>query len=524
MHSAPGRAVLALLLALAAGCAGPKAPPSSMDRDLPIDGWLLVESPGLAIVSAGGEQRTLELVHDLQVFRAVARTLTHASVEPRVPMQILLFPNERAYAYYRPYRHVAGETQPSSRGFVLSMSADSPTLHQVLFHEYTHFLLFNQSPSYPQWYHEGFAEVLGSVSIREHVVTVGSLVGPRESTLIRADRLPPLEAVLGARSYQEVWKQLDGFYAQSWLLTHLLVLGEYAGYPRRTDSLRAYLARLQRSSDWRAAFDASFPEGLDALAKDLESYRQRVVGESFVPRLRLDARKLNGVETAVSLRPLAPADAAVELGAGYLDRGTYAARYAERVFERALERDPAHARAHAGLAEARSMLGDFVRASAELERAVSGAPDDAFVLRARGAVLLLQADSLREKDAAGADAARASAREVLRRAIALEPDVPEAGVLLGRSYLGAPGDAAEGVAALAAACAVLPWDDDTNLDLARLYLQTGQPGRALPHVERVLRWADGAALEQARALKGEIEKSAPGADSAATPRADGTGS
>lgn len=515
---------LALALGLLAACwaRGPKAPPASMDRAIGLDGWLLVTSPGIEIASAAGERRTLELARELQIFRALARALSQAPVEPRLPTRVVVFRDRQAYEHFGS-RHTAGEFHWGLRGFVLVMSADDTSARHTLFHEYVHFLLHNQSLSYPTWYDEGFAELLGSASIREHIVTVGALVG-REATLADPERLLPLETLLGARSYADADTRVDGFYAQSWLLAHLLILGHHAGHPRRVDALRSYLAALQTAPDWRRAFDAAFPEGLDALARDLEAYRQRVTGDAYLPRIRLDARKLDGAQAEIDRNALAPADVAAELGAAYLDRGPDSARYAERLFERALERDPAHARARAGLARAQALQGSFDAAFAELARAEASAPDDAFVLRARGAVLLLQADSLSEADAAGAEAARSAARGALRRAVALEPGVPEGRVLLGRSYIGAEGDPAEGLAALAEAHALLPWNEEINLDLARLYAQAGRTEPALEHVDRVLRWSHGDQLEQARALRAEIERGAAGSAARPAERSEAGGS
>jgi len=326
---------------------------------------------------------------------------------------------------------------------------------------------------------------------------------------LRGSATLPLDRVLGARSYDDVSQSLPEFYAQAWLLAHLLHLGHHAGYPRRLEPLRAYLLALQTQPEWRVAFDASFPEGLDALAADVESYRQRVVRDAYVPRIRLDARRLGDVQTRATSSPVAPADVAVELGSVYLDYGKQSAHFAQRLFERALERDPGHARARAGLARAQALRGSFDEARAEIARAEAAAPDDAFVLRAHGAVRLLHAESLEQTgEGARIAEARTAARDALRRAIELEPGAPEGHVLLGRSFVGSADDAAEGLAALGRAHALLPWNEGINLDLARLYAQSGQSERALEHVDRVLRWSHGESLEQARTLRAEIERGA----------------
>jgi tetratricopeptide (TPR) repeat protein len=506
------RAARVLALLALAGCAvgGPEKPPLTMDRDVPLDGWFVVESRHASIVSAAGERRTLELAAQLERLIGVLDGVGSVRrFETRVPATLYLFPDTTAYSYFRP-EGVLGHFSESNRGFFILMGPDYET-RSVLFHEYVHLLMRNQGAfEYPVWYEEGLAELLETTSFREHLISLGAVPGMRASTL-RGSNALRLDQVLGARSYADVPRSLPQFYAQSWLLTHLLHLGHHAGYPRRIESLRAYLLALQTQPDWRAAFDASFPEGLDALAEDLESYRQRVVRDAYIPRIRIDARKLEDVQTGATSRAIDPASVAVELGSVYLDSGKEGAYYAQRLFERALERDPSHARARAGLARAQALHGAFDEAQAEVARAEAMAPDDAFVLRAQGAVLLLGAASREQADGGGrVEAERSAARAALRRAIELEPGAPEGHVLLGWSYLGSADDPAEGLAALGRAHALLPWNEGINLDLARLYAQSGQSERALEHVDRVLRWSHGESLEQARTLRAEIERAGAG--------------
>jgi len=513
VRSLPSRwlALLSLVGCAAAGApAGAPLPPPAMDQRVPLEGWVSVESKHVSIVSAAGEQRTLELAAQLERLIAVLGAIgTAHRFDSRVPATIYLFPDSSAYSFFDP-GNTLGHFYESERGFFILMGPDYET-RAVLFHEYVHLLMRNQgSFEYPMWYEEGLAELIGPTTFREHLISLGGSPGLRTATL-HGGSLLSLDQIVGAGSYDDVSKAMPQFYAQSWLLTHLLHLGHHVGYPRRIDQLRAYLLALQTVPDWRVAFDASFPDGFDALAADLESYRQRVVKDAYLPRIRIDARKLADVELAATSHPIEPVAIGVALGSVYLDQGASSARYAQRLFERALEKEPAHARAHAGLARAHAFLGAFDDAEAELARAEAAAPEDAFVLRARGAVLLLEAPKPSNKVAA---------REALRRAVALEPAVPEGYALLGQSFLGDARNSGEGIAALEHAHAMLPWNEAINLDLARLYAQAGQTDLAIAHVDRVLRWSHGRSLEQARALREEIERDA--ATSGAQGRAGGS--
>jgi Flp pilus assembly protein TadD len=97
--------------------------------------------------------------------------------------------------------------------------------------------------------------------------------------------------------------------------------------------------------------------------------------------------------------------AAVLLDANRLDE-------AEQELRRALELEPGHAEARATRARLLLQRGDAPAARAELEALVTGAPNDADLLNLLGVALAAAGD--------------AGAEPVLRRALALRPDFPEA--------------------------------------------------------------------------------------------------
>jgi tetratricopeptide (TPR) repeat protein len=507
-----------MALVAAVACAGdrPAAPPPEMDRDVRLDGWQRVESRHASLAGVG--PRTEQLASQLEMFVAVLSGVGRVQgVVSRSSVQVYLLPDLPAYLHFGPV-NTAGYFEQTSRGTFMLVSPDVLGARQVLFHEFVHMVMHNQDVlGYPIWYEEGLAEFLGAMTFREHLVSLGGVATQRAPALKGAGLLP-LERILSLRTYSDAGQSLSQFYSQSWLLTHLFHLGHHAGYPKRIEQLGTYLGALQKDADWRTAFDAAFPGGLEAVGSDLDSYRERLVEGSFLPSIRIDTRKLPAIDTRVEMQPIAPADISVELASIHLDNGKGRSRYAQRLFELALERDPQSAPARAGLARAMALQGNFDAARSELARAEVIAPDTEPVVLARGAVMLLEADHLRETDPGRSDAARRAGREALRRARSLAPEATEADVLLGRSYLEVDGDVAEGIEAFGRAHARMPRNDEINLDLARLYVQADDDARALDLLGRILQsWHGGDTVERALALREEIEakrRVAPGRERA----------
>jgi len=504
LHPALRASGLALLLASLAAPgeagAGGRTLPSAVARKFDLEGWSEIRSPLFEIASDADAARVLQLAQQLSTFIAALELVSNVpDFRPRLPLRIYLFGEQATFDVFSG-RRAAGQLRPTPRGLFVLMSPDGLPAREILFHEYVHFLLRNAGGlSYPIWYDEGFAELLAGTRMHRDFITIGSIPELRVDTL-RREELLPLEKVLSARSYAEIWDKVHVFYAQSWLLVHYLHAGDQLGYPKRHAQLLSFLAKLSELGDWRAAWDASFDVGPEGLEEELAGYRKRILNGGLLPRLRIDVRRL-ALELPGAPAPLAPAQVAFELGALFLDGGEDGARYAEKLFERALERDPGHAGALAGLAQAHGLAGDLREAEALVERAIGLAAADPRVLSARGEILFRRFASERENDPEAARALLERAREAYRRAIELAPEGPPGYLGLGKTYLEEEGDVAPGIAALRRACALIQ-SAQIDLQLGKLHLKAGEPGLARVHLERVLRWSHGdeESEKEARAL------------------------
>ena len=171
-----------------------------------------------------------------------------------------------------------------------------------VFHEYAHLLISNISDVVPVWLNEGLAEFHSTLDVTPdgREVLIGKAV-PGHVQLLNGQRLLPLEELLKIKQdsplYNEGERRLT-FYAQSWGLTHLILLGQ----PPRRDKLAAYLDRLASGTpdlDLAGAF------GADRIDRELNEY----TGRSAFTAYRIKFPEKLGTFDNAAVTPMHPADA-----------------------------------------------------------------------------------------------------------------------------------------------------------------------------------------------------------------------
>ena len=136
---------------------------------------------------------------------------------------------------------------------------------QVLFHEYAHYFMFQHAPAaYPAWYIEGFAELFGTLDLREDGFNLGDPPKYRSDAIQYLDFdvervLNPPERISGF--------DVERLYAYGWLFTSYLSFE-----PSRTGQLAKYLTLINAGKPNLDAAREAFGD-LKVLAKELDKYR-----------------------------------------------------------------------------------------------------------------------------------------------------------------------------------------------------------------------------------------------------------
>jgi len=423
--------------------------------------WIRVRVGRFDVISSASEQRTREIVSDIQTL-ASALTRSSARFEQRgvqttvfvfekrresQPYFDLLLARERASATGAYVRHAGGGTMfidGSHRG----------RIERTAMHELVHDLLRQDEKAPPLWIEEGLAEYFSSATIRKNRILAGDPIPEHVQAL--HDRVPMTASELFAVTTESNVAALSSFYSESWAAVDWLMQLDHEAFYKFVDDVESGTPPAE-------ALAARYGKSV----RDLETairWRDRLSGRVT----------LEGILPAV-IPPVALDRATLlfELGT-FLSHVSGAERDADRHFQEALVLDPKHARTLAA-------LGRY-------EAAVAAAPNDV-------EVHLLYAESLLRTAlgpfagvfaASDGDAERFRKSRVLGERVlsligsassAATGDEGRARGVIGTSYL-VEDELAPGVTQLERARVLLPNRMDYALNLYWMYLRSGDRGKA----------------------------------------------
>jgi tetratricopeptide (TPR) repeat protein len=474
LKSFPRTVALALLAALGGGGAARLAA-----ADLPRDrnGWIEVKTANFQLWSDAPERRARAVATELEQLRAaLARLSPSLVVASPCPTYIYVFKDRFAFGPYSlvyagKREEIAGYFAPRPWGNYVALDGDLRTdaLHSVR-HEYVHFLLHNNYARLPLWLDEGLAEFYGTLQmvdgearlgqpIREHIEGLREIAPIPLRQLFAVDR--------SSKDYHEGVRQ-GVFYAESWALTHYLMVGNPARRPQLTQMVKL----IQAGATQEDAFARAFGGDYDGLEHELIVYVHKKIFSYLHAPMDL------GAEAPAAVRPMAWPDVLYRLGELLLnsDRPRDAAEH----FQAALAANPRHGLAVAGLGEIDEEAGRRAAAAARYEQAAQLAPQEPFVHYLLGRCLLAQAMETNGGRSAGSERAAAE----LGRAAELAPDFGEVWSQLGLALLSVDATSARATTALETAQRLLPARPDVTLNLALAYASRGEQEKAAAAVKR----------------------------------------
>lgn len=138
----------------------------------------------------------------------------------------------------------------------------------VIFHEYAHYFMFQHAAAaYPFWYQEGFAELFGTLELRDDGFNIGA--PPKYRSDILQNLSFDVEKILDMKFGKTV-SSLDVMrqYAYGWMFTSYLSFE-----PSRQGQLVNYLRLINAGKSNLDAAREAFGD-LDVLQKDLEKYHR----------------------------------------------------------------------------------------------------------------------------------------------------------------------------------------------------------------------------------------------------------
>ena len=459
--------------------------------------WTGVRTEHLEVLTDAGRgvaERVAERLEDLRAALAVA---TPALVIEGAPVQVIVFRDEAlARAYAPTWRglkdDVAGFFHAGPDRRRLLFVDDHGRTPSVAQHEYIHALLDAALPEAPLWLNEGLAEYFSTFHADGGHARAGGPVLHHVEWLESHDviGLPELFAVTQGESAYHEGDRRGTFYAQSWLLTHLLLSGR-EGEPARLERVLVATRDGERFAD---AFRREFGDEA-ALRLRLHAYldRQRFAERDWAPARNVASRPLPRVRDRVPVN-----EVLASLGIGFLARPTPQREEAETHLRAALERDEQDADACAGMGWLQLQRGRRAEARIWFERALAREPVSVTAVKLFASQTLLDVSRRKAEDERKAVAL--DARRSLERARLVAAGDPELLALLARTWVvWHEPDAEPGWALAERAVALLPGRADVQLDRIALAALTGRDEQAAALVER--HFPPGSAPEPRRAAR-----------------------
>jgi tetratricopeptide (TPR) repeat protein len=385
------------------------------------EAWVEVHSPHFIVVSNAAEKQARKTAIRFELIRAVfRRSLEVANQHDSPAITILAVKDEDSVKALLPeywekgHAHPAGMFLDNMNLYFAMVQLNAPGLnpYNTIYHEYFHSLTAPYFPNLPVWVSEGLAEFYGNTDVLESEVRVGR-ADPELIAELKRGGFMPLEVLFKvdhSSPYYNEQNKISVFYAESWALTHYLMVGDNSAH---RPMLEAYVNAMTKGATEEQAAAQSFSD-LKQLQAALYAYieNKRFYYLKGPPPPEISAGDLQ-------VRELSDAEVDAYRGGFAAVRGR--TQEAIPILERAVKADPKLALGYQYLGFAEYQDKKYADALADFTRAVGLNPKNALTRFLRAYLTSTQG---------GAVGDDVQMEEDLRAAIASSPEfAPPYGVL-----------------------------------------------------------------------------------------------
>jgi tetratricopeptide (TPR) repeat protein len=311
-----GFSVVHFLLAASPLILCPRAAHSQPDPDHLLQRrWTESRTTHFRAFSCGQTQPVARITARLEQFREAYSLLAGQQAVASPPIIVIAFPDYETLRPFLPLHdgrpaNLTAFFHPGSDENLIVLPLIGHVSLEAIFHEYTHLLLRHNGRFWPIWLEEGMAEIYSTFEVvGSHTARIGHPI-ERHLAILADEPLTPLARLFSVThsspEYNE--RQHQGvFYAQSWLLTHYLMLG---GNPTRKAQFGQLTTLLRQGQLPEQAFTNAFHCSLATMQNELRNYLAR---GTFKPMDLSVAADLSAPQPMVT-RGLGPAEVCFRLG------------------------------------------------------------------------------------------------------------------------------------------------------------------------------------------------------------------
>ena len=397
------------------------------------DEWIQVRSKNFFLIGNASEKDIRKVATRLEQFRETFRLLfSKMNLTSPITTNVIVFKSDSAYKPFKPKRadgktdnFIAGYFQPGEdvNYITLSTEGEDADTFGTIFHEYVHFIVntnFGKS-EVPPWFNEGLAEYYQTFAIEDDQKVKLGLPQSIHLQLLNQSKLIPLEQLFKVSNYQLLQTgdhSRSIFYAESWALIHYFV------QTGKADGLGKFLTLVLNDTPPEKAFQDAFQITYAQMEKELRKY----VSQSSYRYHEITFKNKLLFDTEMQVSPLSEADSNAYLGDLLYHNNR--ADDSEPYLLKTLAADPNASMANTTLGMVKMHQRKFDDAKTYLEKAVAG--DQKNYRALYNYAYLLSRDARDEFGYVRAfpPYSAAKMRELLKKAIALNPTFTESYELL----------------------------------------------------------------------------------------------
>lgn len=244
------------------------------------DTWIQVRSPNFIVLSNAGEKQARKTAVQFEQIRSVFRqSLPALSAHPSPVITIFAAKDEDTIKSLLSEYWAKGHSHPAGIFYVrmnqyyaaVNLEAQGSNPYETIYHEYYHSLTLPYFPDLPLWLAEGLAEFFGNTEISSDHASLGLPDKDLIYELQNSGGLIPLGVLLKvdhSSPYYNEANKTSIFYAESWALTHYLMIGDREAHK---PALANYLNALNHGKTQDEAAASTFGD-LKKLQESLERY------------------------------------------------------------------------------------------------------------------------------------------------------------------------------------------------------------------------------------------------------------
>jgi tetratricopeptide (TPR) repeat protein len=351
-HSASPLCLLVLMMATVAAWAE-----GSPER------WVEVRSTHFAVMTDAGEKDGQRIATQFERMHSVFnKFIPTIGDDSGPPIAVLAVKDRKAMQALEPEAYLGkGKVDlsglflyaPGKNYILVRLDADEEHAFSTVYHEYTHYLLRRAADWLPLWLNEGLAEFYENTEIGEKETRLGEQ-SVEDLNYLGQNPMIPLPTLFTVDAKSQLYhdeQKGSVFYAESWLLTHYLIVGDNA---LGTHRIHDYMELLAKGDDPVTTAQQAFGD-LDELQLLLTRYALQHRFTYFILKEELPARDSSFQVRAV---PAAEADA-VRADVLICSERT---KEAQALLESVLRDDPGEPLAHEAMGRLSLRAGDFAGA------------------------------------------------------------------------------------------------------------------------------------------------------------------